>query len=58
MKRSIMGKPKTEHAGAKHGKGAFHGRKQEAKECSNKNRRQLDRMLANGDFESFEDYED
>lgn len=31
---------KTEHSGAKHGKGAFHGRKQEAKLHSRKKRRQ------------------
>jgi len=41
-------KLKTEHSGAKHGMGAFYGRKQEAKECSNKNRRHLDRLIAQG----------
>jgi len=34
---------KTEHSGAKKGKGAFYGRKKEAKRDSNKNRRQADK---------------
>ena len=41
-------KLKTEHSGAKHGMGAFYGRKQEAKECSNKHRRHQDRLIAQG----------
>ena len=34
---------KTEHTGAKKGKGAFYGRKAEAKRLSNKARRAADR---------------
>jgi len=34
---------KTEHAGAKHGNGAFWGRKVEAKRVSNKARRAADK---------------
>ena len=34
---------KTEHSGAKKGKGAYYGRKQEAKRDSNKNRRRADK---------------
>ena len=33
-------KMKTEHSGAKHGKGAFYGRKKDAKKFSKKARRQ------------------
>jgi hypothetical protein len=36
-------KIKTEHSGAKRGKGAFYGRKAEAKRLSNKARRAQDR---------------
>jgi hypothetical protein len=49
-------KQKTEHSGAKHGKG-FYGRKQEAKEFSNKNRRLIDRELANGNFNLNEEWD-
>jgi len=35
---------KTEHSGAKHGKGAYYGRKKEAKRDSNKNRRNADKF--------------
>lgn len=55
-----MGYPnrlKTEHNGAKKGKGAFYGRKQEAKECSNKNRRQIDRMIAQGILDDQDDFD-
>ena len=41
---------KTEHNGSKKGNGAFYGRKQEAKEFSNKNRRQMDRLISQGNF--------
>jgi len=34
---------KTEHSGAKHGNGAFWGRKKEAKEASKKRRRRADK---------------
>ena len=34
---------KTEHSGAKHGNGAYYGRKVEAKHQSNKKRRENDR---------------
>lgn len=34
---------KTEHSGAKKGKGAYYGRKKEAKRDSNKNRRNADK---------------
>lgn len=34
---------KTEHSGAKHGKGAYYGRKKDAKQDSNKNRRKADK---------------
>ena len=37
---------KTEHNGAKHGNGAYYGRKAEAKKASNKARRKADRQLA------------
>ncbi len=37
---------KTEHSGAKKGKGAFYGRKKEAKRDSNKNRRQADKAAS------------
>lgn len=37
---------KTEHSGAKRGKGAYYGRKAEAKRESNKARRAADRQLA------------
>jgi len=43
-------KIKTEHDGAKHGSGAFYGRKQEAKLFSKKNRRQIDRAIARGEY--------
>jgi len=35
----------------------FHGRKQEAKEDSNKRRRQVDHMIANGRWDELEDDE-
>jgi hypothetical protein len=35
---------KTEHSGAKHGKGAFYGRKADAKQNSNKARRANDKV--------------
>ena len=35
---------KTEHAGAKHGNGAYWGRKADAKRQSNKARREADRQ--------------
>ena len=38
-----MAKVQTEHAGAKHGCGAYYGRKVEAKKVSNKARRRNDR---------------
>ena len=37
---------KTEHSGAKKGKGAYYGRKKEAKRDSNKNRRKADKAQA------------
>lgn len=37
---------KTEHSGAKHGKGAWYGRKAEAKALSNSARRQADKREA------------
>lgn len=40
------GADKTEHSGAKKGKGAYYGRKQDAKKDSNKKRRQMDRFAA------------
>ena len=43
---------KSEHSGAKHGKGAFYGRKQEAKLYSNKRRRAIDKLLAQGIYEN------
>jgi hypothetical protein len=36
---------KTEHSGAKHGKGAYYGRKQDAKQESNKQRRRAGREV-------------
>lgn len=36
---------KTEHAGAKHGNGAYWGRKVEAKTASNVERRRIDRRI-------------
>ena len=39
---------KTEHTGAKHGNGAFWGRKAWAKRVSNKNRRVADRKAEKG----------
>lgn len=44
----------------KQGNNGFYGRKQEAKEYSNKNRRQLDRMIAHGNFNDgdFDDFND
>lgn len=42
MAKCIKGK-KTEHAGAKRGRGAFYGRKVWAKDASNGERRRLDR---------------
>ena len=39
---------KTEHAGAKHGNGAFWGRKARAKRVSNKSRRVADRKAEKG----------
>ena len=41
---------RTATSGAKHNKSDCYGRKQEAKEFSRKNRRQIDRMIAQGDF--------
>ena len=41
---------RTEHNGAKHGKGAWYGPKKDAKFNSNKARRSIDRMLARGDY--------
>jgi hypothetical protein len=43
---------KTEHSGAKHGKGAYYGRKQDAKRESNKQRRQEGRKAVHGDDKS------
>lgn len=40
---------KTEHSGAKKGKGAFYGRKKEAKRDSNKNRRRADKDAVSED---------
>jgi len=37
---------KTEHAGAKKGRGAFYGRKVDAKKASNRRRRQNDKRAA------------
>jgi hypothetical protein len=37
---------KTEHAGAKKGRGAYYGRKAEAKKASNRRRRQEDKRAA------------
>ena len=39
---------RTEHSGAKHGSGAYWGRKVDAKEQSNKARRANDRKAAEG----------
>jgi hypothetical protein len=41
MAYEIKGR-KTEHAGAKKGKGAYYGRKRDAKKESNKERRRVD----------------
>ena len=49
---------KTEHNGAKHGNGAYWGRKKEAKKFSNIHRRFVDRQLAQGNYEMNEIYED
>jgi hypothetical protein len=38
---------KTEHTGAKHGKGAFYGRKVWAKDASNGERRRISHELEN-----------
>lgn len=38
---------KTEHSGAKHGGGAYMGRKKDAKLHSNKKRRQNDKKILN-----------
>ena len=46
---------KTEHAGAKKGRGAFWGRKKDAKSYSNKARRRIDQRLAAGDYEDGDD---
>lgn len=51
---------KTEHSGAKKGKGAFYGRKKEAKRDSNKNRRQADKAAVKeepGDWDHGYNYE-
>ena len=40
---------KTEHSGAKHGKGAYYGRKKEAKHDSNKNRRRSGKAASLGE---------
>lgn len=42
---------KTEHSGAKKGKGAFWGRKQDAKSQSNKRRRNIDKIESSRDSE-------
>ena len=39
---------KTEHSGAKHGNGAYYGRKRDAKKESNKARRRNDKEAKNG----------
>ena len=39
---------KTEHSGAKRGRGAFYGRKVEAKRASNRLRRETDKRLVRG----------
>jgi hypothetical protein len=39
---------RTEHAGAKKGRGAFYGRKAVAKKASKKRRRSMDKSLENG----------
>ena len=39
---------KTEHSGAKHGNGAYWGRKVDAKHQSNKLRRAIGKKLADG----------
>lgn len=49
---------KTEHNGAKKGKGAYYGRKQEAKAYSNKARRQVDRLIAEGRYDEAEECHD
>lgn len=41
---------KTEHSGAKHGKGAYHGHKEDAKDQSNKKRRQADKSAVKEDY--------
>lgn len=41
-------KGKTEHCGAKHGEGAFWGRKKDAKKMSSKHRRVNDRKEIDG----------
>lgn len=43
---------KTEHSGSKKGKGAWHGRKKEAKQVSKKKRRQADKQAATGTLAS------
>lgn len=40
---------RTEHAGAKHGKGAFRGSKKDAKRFSNRHRRIMGRRLSRDD---------
>lgn len=42
-------KIKTEHTGAKRGRGAFYGRKRDAKRISNKARRAADRRAGKED---------
>jgi len=44
---------KTEHSGAKHGKGAYYGRKKDAKKDSNKNRRANDKKTVDENFEHY-----
>ncbi len=39
---------KTEHSGAKRGRGAFYGRKVEAKRASNRRRREVDKRTVRG----------
>ncbi len=43
---------KTEHAGAKKGRGAFWGRKREAKHASNRRRREADKIAARNESQA------
>lgn len=55
---SYGSRDKTEHNGAKHGRGAFYGHKKDAKKFSNKHRRDVDRLIAEGRYDELEECED